>query len=165
MVLSNFNTFSKHLCRCRGYILGSNMPVRHPNRSTSSTVIFKERFETTPKLRRSLSNQSKQITPMEDVDAAIRAASLRLSSSGINQGKNERFKVTQVEYHRGRMSTIQLPPAEILKRTSILPRDLVSLHLTSREEQFNRSKRRLLRPPIAILPRTDCMLQSTPHSE
>lgn len=76
------------------------------------------------------------------------------------QDKNEQFKVTQVAYRNGRTSTIQLPPADILKRTSILPRDLVSLNLTSREEQSNRNKRRLARPPTAIMPRTDCILLS-----
>ncbi len=113
-----------------------------------------------PRCRRWLSDETKHITPSEDAKAAIRAAALRLSASGISQGKNEQFKVTQVEYHRGRMSTIQLPPTEILKRTTILPRDLVSLHLTSREEQSSRNKRRMARPPIAILPRTDCILLS-----
>lgn len=90
--------------------------------------------------------------------AAKRAAELRLSSIGVRQERNEQFKVTQVAYQGGRSSTINLPPAEILKRTSILPRDLVSLNLTSREEQSN--KRRSARPPTAILPRTDCILLS-----
>ena len=91
---------------------------------------------------------------------ARRAAELRLHALGVNQGKNEQFRVTRVAYERGTMSSIQLPPTEILRRTSILPRDLVSLNLTSREEQSNLSKRRLVRPPTAILPRTDCILLS-----
>jgi magnesium transporter len=66
--------------------------------------------------------------------------------------------VTRVAYQAGHTSTINLPPEEILKRTSILPRDLVSLNLTSREEKSN--KRRSARPPTAILPRTDCILLS-----
>lgn len=115
-------------------------------------------------LSTSSSSGDKSTTPSEDAEAAIREAARRLTESGIiSQGKNEEFKVTQVGYQTGRLSTIHLPPTEILKRTSILPRDLVSLHLTSREERSttkNRNKRRMARPPTAILPRTDCILLS-----
>ena len=93
--------------------------------------------------------------------AAKRAAELRLTSLvGSRPEKTEQFKVTQVAYQSGHTSTINLPPADILKRTSILPRDLVSLNLKSREEQSNNSKRRVTRPPTAIRPRTDCILLS-----
>jgi magnesium transporter len=73
------------------------------------------------------------------------------------------FKVTKVSYDKGEMTTINLPASEILKQTSILPRDLVSLNLTARHE---RHKERPLfpRPPTAILPRgTDSILLSFGH--
>jgi magnesium transporter len=73
------------------------------------------------------------------------------------------FKVTKISYDKGEMTTINLPASEILKQTSILPRDLVSLNLTARHE---RHKERPLfpRPPTAILPRgTDSILLSFGH--
>jgi hypothetical protein len=105
-------------------------------------------------------DDTKKTCPTADAEEAKRAAQLRLTGIGVYQEKSEQFKVTQVAYPSGRTSTIQLPPAEILKRTSILPRDLVSLNLTSREEQSNRNRRRMTRPSTAILPRTDCILLS-----
>ena len=53
--------------------------------------------------------------------------------------EQDSFKVTQMDYATGQMTTINLPPTEILKRTSILPRDLVSLNLTSRQERYGDS--------------------------
>jgi Mg2+ and Co2+ transporter CorA len=117
----------------------------------------------------STSSTSATTTPTEDAQAAKVAAETRLADGGISTSfmenalskDAEAFKVTQVKYN-GRLSTIYLPPADILKRTSILPRDLVSLHLTSREERYNGNSRRrgFVRPPTAILPRTDCILLS-----
>jgi hypothetical protein len=75
----------------------------------------------------------------------------------------EAFKVTQVKYN-GRLSTIYLPLADILKRKSILPCDLVLLHLPCQEECYNGNSRRrgFVRPLTAILPRTeDCILLSS----
>jgi hypothetical protein len=132
-------------------------------------------------------------------DVAMRAAAaLRLSSMGGGGGRSQQqpqqqpplgttttanrmseqqqqqqFKVTVIRYGQGGCSTIYLTPTELLKRTSILPRDLVSLHLTSRGEeqeqqqqkqqpqaqQFQK-RRRTARPPTAIVPRTDCILLS-----
>lgn len=158
MVLFAATSFSRKIC-CFLRTVQPNGTLYHVEmpRSVNGVSSLLQRI---PIGQRSYSNGTKKITPLEDAEAAVRAAALRLSTSGIHQGKNEQFKVTQVEYNKGRMSTIQLPPAEILKRTTILPRDLVSLHLTSREEQSNRNKRRLARPPVAILPRTDCILLS-----
>ena len=128
-------------------------------------------------------------------DAAMRAAAaLRLSSMGGGGGRSQppqppqppggttttanrmseqqqqQFKVTVIRYGQGGSSTIYLTPTELLKRTSILPRDLVSLHLTSRGEeqeqqqkqqpQAQQKRRRTARPPTAIVPRTDCILLS-----
>jgi hypothetical protein len=67
------------------------------------------------------------------------------------------FKVVKVSYD-GTLKTVNLPPAEIIKKTSILPRDLVGLNLTSRQERGK--ERHMLRPPTAILPRTDSILLS-----
>ncbi len=96
----------------------------------------------------------------QSAQATRRAAEVRLAAIGLREGNKEQFKVTEVAYQQGNISSINLSPDEILKRTCILPRDLVSLNLTSREEQSNRNKRRLARPPTAILPRTDCILLS-----
>jgi magnesium transporter len=60
--------------------------------------------------------------------------------------------------YNGTLKTVNLPTAEILKKTSILPRDLVGLNLTSRQERGK--ERHMLRPPTAILPRTDSILLS-----
>lgn len=148
--------FTRHVTRTRHRLNGgasfSIIPEKlwMPQRCLFTTKVINEN---------NASGTPTQITPLEDAEAATRAAALRLSASGgISLGKDEQFKVTEVGYSRGRLSTINLPPAEILKRTSILPRDLVSLNLTSREEQAN--KRRAVRPPTAILPRTDCILLS-----
>ena len=82
------------------------------------------------------------------------------STSGIPVPPMEKssFKVTKVSYD-GDMKTINLPPSEILKRTSILPRDLVSLNLTTRHERYmdlRTGKHRFTNrpPPTAILPRS-----------
>lgn len=99
-------------------------------------------------------------SPAEDAEAAKVAARLRLTANGISQGKDEKFKVSEIQYSSGRLSTINLPPTEIMRRTSLLPRDLVSLHLTSREERYSGQVYRPRRPPTAILPRQDCILLS-----
>jgi len=119
---------------------------QHPTDPSSSSPCRKQQQ---PNLLQSWQNET----------AAKRAAEHRLTLLGVrHQDRTEQFKVTQVVYNSGQTSTINLPPAEILKRTSILPRDLVSLNLQSRDESSH--KRRLARPPTAILPRTDCILLS-----
>jgi len=45
----------------------------------------------------------------------------------------ESFKVARINCSDGSMDSINLPPTEILKQTCILPRDLVSLDLTPRQ--------------------------------
>lgn len=101
-----------------------------------------------------------KITPTEDAEAAKVAARLRLNTSGIYHGRDENFKVSEIQYNSGRLSTINLPPTEIMKRTNLLPRDLVSLQLTSREERYSKNPLRPRRAPTAILPRRDCILLS-----
>lgn len=46
----------------------------------------------------------------------------------------ESFKVARIHCADGTMDSVNLPPSEILKQTCILPRDLVSLDLTPRED-------------------------------
>lgn len=70
------------------------------------------------------------------------------------------FEVAQVHCDSGKIDSINLPPAEILKRTSILPRDLVSLDLTSQKDKHSRPYNLMQRPLTAILPRTDSILLS-----
>ena len=67
--------------------------------------------------------------------------------------------IAKVRYD-GTMSIKNLPPSEILKRTAVLPRDLVSLNLTARQERLVNKDRSLLRPPTAILPRCESILLS-----
>lgn len=128
---------------------------------------FKEicRFVSTTPYRQSNTPKNWHVYPSllpeaQSAQAYKRAAKLRLATVGLRDERNEEFQVTQVAYRQGSISSINLPPNEILKRTCILPRDLVYLNLTSREEQSNRNKHRLVRPPTAILPRTDCILLS-----
>ncbi|CAJ1968864.1 unnamed protein product [Cylindrotheca closterium] len=47
----------------------------------------------------------------------------------------ESFKVARINCSDGSMDSVNLPPSEILKQTCILPRDLVSLDLTPRQNQ------------------------------
>jgi magnesium transporter len=78
----------------------------------------------------------------------------------IHVAAHESFNVSQVSCTSGDIESIQLPPADILKRTSILPRDLVSLDLSSTaQDHFGRRYKRQ-RPMTAILPRTDSILLS-----
>jgi len=55
-----------------------------------------------------------------------------LSSMG---GNDERFTVTEITYHESQKVTYPMTSMEIMKRTNLLPRDFVSLHLTSQKEQ------------------------------
>jgi hypothetical protein len=73
--------------------------------------------------------------------------------------EEDSFKVTQVSYN-GELKKFNMAPTQILRRTSIFARDLVSLNITSRHERYNRPNRPILRPPTAILPRTDSILLS-----
>jgi hypothetical protein len=89
--------------------------------------------------------------------------------------QDEAFKVTKVCASTGDMKTVSMTPSEILNQTSILPRDLVGLALTTRRERRNRRTKTsgpstmrtnlwienvMRQPPAAILPRNDCILLS-----
>eukprot|EP00934_Nitzschia_sp_Nitz4_P000274 Nitzschia sp. Nitz4//scaffold85_size83877//39018//40535//NITZ4_005228-RA/size83877-processed-gene-0.24-mRNA-1//1//CDS//3329559134//274//frame0 len=115
---------------------------------------FRARFST---------NQVDIISALQQSEDGVQSSEQRLALSGMQAGNDETFKVAEVHYRSGVISTINLPPGDILKRTSILPRDLVSLHLTSKDNQkvngFNR-RYKPARPPTAIMPRTDCILLS-----
>lgn len=114
---------------------------------------------------RSFSNSSSS-------SSATSFCSSQHSEEQEQQQQQDSFKVTQMDYSNGHMTTINLPPAEILKRTSILPRDLVSLNLTSQQERYGNGivgnvgtplrggAKFGFRPPTAILPRKDCILLS-----
>lgn len=98
-----------------------------------------------------------------------------ISSSTLPQ--EESFNVTKVSTSTGDLKTVSLTSSEILNQTSILPRDLISLALTTRRERRNRRTKTgsgsssllrtnllmentMLQPPAAILPRNDCILLS-----
>eukprot|EP00980_Cylindrotheca_fusiformis_P020238 scaffold7316_cov123-Cylindrotheca_fusiformis.AAC.13 len=78
----------------------------------------------------------------------------------MQETMNDSFRVAQIRCDSGKIDSINLPPTEILKRTSILPRDLVSLDLTSERDQNSRPYNLMQRPLTAILPRTDSILLS-----
>ncbi|KAG7374092.1 hypothetical protein IV203_013187 [Nitzschia inconspicua] len=97
------------------------------------------------------------------------------STQSSSLPKEEAFRVTKISTTTGDLETVSLTPSEILHQTSILPRDLVSLALTTnRERQSRRMKTRrpsilrsnllmessMRQPPAAILPRKDCILLS-----
>lgn len=85
----------------------------------------------------------------------------RISTASSLPVDQESFKVAQVSCSTGKIDSIYLPPAEIAKRTSILPRDLVSLDLTSRQDKRRKLKsHNRQRPLTAILPRTESILLS-----
>ena len=86
------------------------------------------------------------------------------SALGTNTPEDS-FKATRICTKSGEMESIHLTPSEILARTSILPRDLVSLALSTRNDRNKRLSRLLTEntmrhPPAAILPRKDCILLS-----
>jgi Mg2+ and Co2+ transporter CorA len=89
-----------------------------------------------------------------------RRVSTTLEAASPDTYQDESFKVAQVSCATGKIDSIYLPPAEILKRTSILPRDLVSLDLTSLKDQRSRPYNLMQRPLTVILPRTDSILLS-----
>jgi hypothetical protein len=104
-------------------------------------------------------------SPPPTNDQTMKAAHSTGKSKLLPPNKNaaveedDSFKVTQVSYN-GELKKFNMAPTQILKRTSIFARDLVSLNITSRHERYNRPNRPILRPPTAILPRTDSILLS-----
>ena len=97
--------------------------------------------------------------------AIISTCKRRLSSQQQQQQQHEQveesFRVAQINYTTGNVEYIYLPPTEILERTCILPRDLVSLDLASSTTAVTaQRKRRHGNSLTAILPRTDSILLS-----
>lgn len=99
------------------------------------------------------------------------------NNNSISKEESESFKIAHINYDSGKLRQIYLPPTEILKRLLILPRDLVSMNLTTRQERYEENRlqekrhRRpgernsnsnnqniFLRPPTAIVPRRDCLI-------
>ena len=105
-----------------------------------------------------------KLIPLDGFHSLKKIHFFSTASIPIPSMEKSSFKVTRVDYD-GDMKTINLPPAEILKRTSILPRDLVSLNLTTRHERYmdmrtgkhQRTNGNIFHarpPPTAILPRS-----------
>ena len=134
--------------------------------SASITVSFRQKPRSIFPLQRLFSSTNEGTTVVVDNEKAkttISPSALQQQQPQPRRGEKhlESFKVAQINYKTGIIQSVYLPPEEILRQTSILPRDLVALQLTTRRERRGkRLPRHFTRPPSAILPRTDSILLS-----
>jgi hypothetical protein len=105
-------------------------------------------------------------TPRTGDSTEERLANVRYPASATQPHAEETFRIIRIAVDTGDVKTVSYTPSEILTRTNLLPRDLVSLALSSRRLQRRcrtGGKNTLvatMRGPPAILPRRDCILLS-----
>ena len=126
------------------------------NARSFDCVHMSARGDCNPKIFRLAPEQSSQRVPR----CYYYSTTSPVQKAVVIPDDNESFKVIKITTKTGAIETMQLLQTEILQQTTLAPRDLVSLQLTTKKERRKYKSGKMIKHPPAILARNNHILLS-----